>query len=156
MGYMRRAAERESKAEWDKVDAKAGGRMCLDCETPLDATLWQTGPRRCEPCERVSRDKAVAAARAVFPVDLVFFRATPHPWGEWLVRFEARSLPPPSQSTYKIKSPEAIRELIGRTATRLTSEDRSLLEIAILRGQGRLTLSLTGDQMQALDRRKGF
>jgi hypothetical protein len=70
----------------------------------------------------------------------------------WILQFSPPTLDRALGRRRSALSEQAIRDLIARTPTRLTLEDRQALDTALHKGRGGLFLELTPEQFAALQR----
>ena len=133
MGSMPRRERREAEA-W----MRASGRMCSRCQRQIDAGQWPGGERLCNRCER--------STSVILKMTLAS--------GYWSLEFldaRTRLLLGP---TRRVQHTDSIREMVGRTATRMSLEERSIFEMILQSGRGEVRLTLSGEQLYRVRARK--
>ena len=110
---------------------RASGRMCSRCRRPIDVGQWPGGERLCTRCERL--------ASVILKMTLAS--------GYWSLEFldaRTRLLLGPRR---RVQHADSVLEMVGRTPTRMTLEERAIFEMILQGGRGELRLVLSGDQL---------
>jgi hypothetical protein len=116
---------------------RLAGKICARCSRSIDAGAWPGEERLCNRCGGVHK------------VYMGFFVRG---GGEWVCTFLEPDLRTPIGRIRCFGSEEKLRELIARTQTTFTLEDRQALDHATALGRGGVYLQLSGEQYEKLRR----